>query len=182
MPAIADQPDGSDDKGGVAGGLLKYEGSRRRNFDSKSKEGILSFHRLLLYETVSRSAPLDFTPPSPPSVYMKLPVYSNSHQDQAESMTSPNLLARETPAAHAATASGRTPDRTIVEIQQVRVAKRHQAAVQGLIDSAWREASMRLLPSELAKTQSDAKRDRYSLELIPGRHGNKEKMKYVVLW
>ncbi len=78
---------------------------------------------------------------------MKLLVYSNSHQDQTESMTSANLLARETPTAHAATASGRTPDRTIFEMQQVHVAKRHQAAVQGLIDSAWREASMRLSPS-----------------------------------
>ncbi|KAK0234424.1 hypothetical protein EDD85DRAFT_843841 [Armillaria nabsnona] len=87
-------------------------------------------------------------------VYMKLPVYSNSHQDQTKSMTSPNLLALEIPTAYAATASGRTPDRDIVEMQQVRVAKRHQAAIQGLKDSAWREASMRLSPSELAKTKA----------------------------
>lgn len=66
------------------------------------------------------------------------------------SMTRTNLAS----ASRAATASGRIRDRTTTSEEHDRIARGHQAAVQGLIDFAWKEASVQLSPTELAKIRA----------------------------
>ncbi|KAK0455657.1 uncharacterized protein EV420DRAFT_1765318 [Desarmillaria tabescens] len=53
-----------------------------------------------------------------------------------------------------AAAAGGLRNSTIAPESQVRIARRHQAAVEGLIDSVWKESSIQLSPTELAKTKA----------------------------
>ncbi|KAK0452899.1 uncharacterized protein EV420DRAFT_1557437 [Desarmillaria tabescens] len=55
--------------------------------------------------------------------------------------------------AQTATASG-LRDSYIAFETQVCIARRHQAAVKGLIDSVWKESSIQLSPTELSKTKA----------------------------